>query len=288
MPVVLLVSLVVIITAVTINTRLRLRLDIARGIQAHSRSRLLARSTLNEVIFNLMTGIYTSTGVRFSNQNGVQTVWNLYNEPISPAPEIEIRLQDCAGLLSPLFPSAALERLAASRAKAGSLVPHLRELLQDWQDSDDLKHLQGAEAFDYRMAGYPYTPRNFFLQTLDEIELLKGFPPDLYPRLRPDLVYWPARHINCMTMSPELLEAWFGNRELAARLVSLRRSGRLTPTMFSALTGISSDFRISFAPSSRIRVTIRTVVQKAVDKLTVVIVKKDSNKRPFLLTSWQE
>ena len=70
-------------------------------------------------------------------------------------------------LLRALFESAG-----ASNEDARRWVAELR----DWQDADDERRIDGAEARDYRSEGLPYGPRNGKLKSVPELSLLAGMP----------------------------------------------------------------------------------------------------------------
>ena len=74
-----------------------------------------------------------------------------------------------------------IESLDISYDEAASLV----DVILDWRDGDIFKRPNGAEENDYRDAGLSYGPRNRPFQTLEEMQLLLGFPPGLYARLEP-------------------------------------------------------------------------------------------------------
>lgn len=54
-------------------------------------------------------------------------------------------------------------------------VDELLDAWQDWTDSDNLKRLNGAEKAYYNQQEPPYSPRNSALQSVNELNLIKGF-----------------------------------------------------------------------------------------------------------------
>jgi general secretion pathway protein K len=102
-------------------------------------------------------------------------------------------------LLLGLFRSVGL---GASQADA------LRDALLDWRDEDDLRHLHGAEAPDYRSAGYSYGPRNGVFHAIDELQLILGMTASLYKKLEPALtVHAMRRGIDPATAPVAVLRA---------------------------------------------------------------------------------
>lgn len=86
-----------------------------------------------------------------------------------------VTLQDGRGLLNPnttdaLRLSALLTYCGAEASQVSSLV----DALQDYIDEDDLKRLNGAEAFEYRQTALP-RPRNARLMSTDELWRVLGW-----------------------------------------------------------------------------------------------------------------
>lgn len=75
----------------------------------------------------------------------------------------------------------AVVRAGLSREEASAVI----DAILDWRDRDDLRRLNGAEADDYKDAGYSYGPRNKPFQTLEELQLVKGVTAALYQALEP-------------------------------------------------------------------------------------------------------
>lgn len=69
----------------------------------------------------------------------------------------------------------------AMTAEALLLLPYMTEdvadAILDWIDSDEDANLLGAEAGQYAMLPFPYEPRNSYIRTLAELELILGVDP---------------------------------------------------------------------------------------------------------------
>ncbi|MFT4247767.1 MAG: type II secretion system protein GspK [Pseudomonas sp.] len=64
----------------------------------------------------------------------------------------------------------------------------------DWRDADDLSQpAGGAEDHDYAAAGLPYGAKDAPFESLGELRLVLGMPPELYRRLLPNLTLFSAR-----------------------------------------------------------------------------------------------
>ena len=86
-----------------------------------------------------------------------------------------VSLQDTRGLIN--LNARAQERLSRLLVMCGAAesdVPSLVDALSDYTDADNLKRLNGAEAFDYRSADLP-EPRNAKLLSRNEVWRVKGW-----------------------------------------------------------------------------------------------------------------
>lgn len=123
--------------------------------------------------------------------------------------QLGLRVTDAARLVdintaSPERLRDLLRELQLDSAEANALLA----VLADWIDADDQPRLQGAEAVAYRAAGLSHGPRNAPLESLAELPLLLGFPPELYPRLLPFLTVHGAlagavQVIDVMVQAPD-------------------------------------------------------------------------------------
>ncbi len=102
--------------------------------------------------------------------------------------QLGLRIMDATRLLDiNTAPAERLRDLLRELQLDGAEANALQAVLADWIDADDRPRPQGAEAAAYRAAGLSYGPRDAPLESLAELPLLLGFPPDLYPRLLPFL-----------------------------------------------------------------------------------------------------
>jgi general secretion pathway protein K len=119
-----------------------------------------------------------------------------------------------AALLAAFFGS-----LGVDPGKARSLA----DAIADFRDTDDLKHVQGAEEADYRAAGLPWRPKNAPFEAVEELQQVLGMTPAIYDRVAPHLtIYSVGAPIN-PTVAGERLTA------------VLRQSGVKYPIVFPRL-----------------------------------------------------
>ena len=95
-----------------------------------------------------------------------------------PVPDtVNVRIYNHAGKINIRTLSNRHLR-ALMEQRIGNDIERLDALMDtwiDWNDSDDLKHVNGAEADYYEKLPSPYEPRNARIETVEEILLVKGF-----------------------------------------------------------------------------------------------------------------
>lgn len=90
---------------------------------------------------------------------------------------VRVRLQDVRGLVD--LSNGGTPRVMRLLAQCGAperSIDALSDALGDYVDADQLKRLNGAEAFDYRMTTDLPEPRNAKLLSREEVWRVKGWP----------------------------------------------------------------------------------------------------------------
>lgn len=283
------ISLILNLIGMTILYLTKSRLEAMSSLADLNEARLKKYSMSNFVIFNILTSRHEPLGITFGEQGNVSH-WNLYGEDIHPDDYTTVRITDCSALVSPLLQPRILARVLESLGEwSKGDIAHFVDELADWQDPDDLKRLNGAESFQYVAVGFPYTPRNGPIQTLDEIFLLKDFKRESFNILLSNLTYWTPGPLNPLLMSEQLLEAFLGNKKLAREIVRLRERSELTRSAFLELTGIPEESEsLSFTPSGCFKVEIIVELERAKDRVEFVIERKESDIAPMRVLEWRE
>jgi len=284
---VLLISMIIMVISGSLVYSVRQRVKLAGEMKARNRAYMKTRSAMSQVMYDVLTSTFTPTGLTIHDQNGTLKEMNLYGDPIAISKGVEARLRDVSGMISPLFHPNYIRMLAEYVSKDSKVSNSFVDTLLDWQDADDLKHLNGAESYEYRSAGYQYIPRNYYIQVPEEIMLLKGFDRHIFDKMKNDLAYWGTGTINFLTMSERLLRAILRDDSLVDRLIQMRKQGVLTGKIFRDVTGIPSSERYVFAPSGWIKIKVTAKVGKTVDTIQAVIVKRETRQRPFMVTQWR-
>lgn len=145
-------------------------------------------------------------------------------------------------------------------------VDELVDTVLDWMDPGLDARPRGAEADYYRGLDPPYVPRDGLLRGFDELDLVKGYTPDVMARLEPHVTaIWTgqdtghaagaARHdkININTASVELLTALHPEmtQELAGRIAEDRKDTPFTSVTAATLDkviGLGTDITQQIAP----------------------------------------
>lgn len=286
---VLVISMVISVITMSMIFSVREKITLAQELVNRNQACLKATSAFNQTLYNILTATFTSTGLEIRKADGkISANWNLYGEPLKIAPGVTVCLRDTAGMITLPFSSGFLRTLMRNRGHSSQEVNAFIDAFADWQDSDNLKKLNGAEAFIYRANGYSYTPRNFYIQIPEELKLLKGVDQELFSAVKKEFVYWGGTEINYLTMSEELLKACLQDEQLTERIIKLRKEGQLTAHLFQGITGVKpSDFG-SFRPSRWIKIDLEAREGKAVDKISALIAVKQLRDRPFILAEWRK
>lgn len=286
-PVVLVISMIIIAIATSITYTVRQKIGMAEGINNRSKAYTKSYSALNTVLYNISTATFNHYALDIHEPNGDILKWNLFGNPIEIEKGVTAKLRDVSGMISPLFDNGLLSLALTRFYKKPENIQQFIDMLADWQDADDFKRLNGAEAYDYKMAKLPYAPRNFYIQTMDELNLLKGFDPEILNILKDDLTYWRPGHINCMTMSKEMLQALLPDANMVKNIVDSRDQWTLTYSIFKQITGIQESEQVLLFPFGWIRIEINAAEGNAVDHIAAVVVKSQRLSAPFWIAEWK-
>jgi general secretion pathway protein K len=163
-------------------------------------------------------------------------------------------------LLRRLFTSAGIRDDAASA---------LVDAIGDWRDADDLKRLNGAEADDYRSAGYPYGPRNAAFESVDELGQVLGMNDALLERVRPALtIFFRRSQFDPATAPRAALEALNASDASKAAEVASVLSGSIgasssagTTVMLPQLAGRAFTIRARAATQRGVEAKLAATVR---------------------------
>lgn len=257
---VLLISSIISILALYFTLTARQQLAVASLASDRVNAVLQLKSAESKVLFELLTKESTE-----SDLYPLPKGYNFYANPIEVDEYTTVEIQDVAGLLSIQFPDSMLLKRTLIRLGSTEETANIySDSLADWQDSDDLKRLNGAEKGDYLLG-----PRNAEITLKSEGALVNGMTPELWHVLSPLLTVPRASYFNPMMAPAPILTAFLDSD--AHDILQLRREGRLTRSEFSQLTGVYDQEGIILSKSNIFRLKIKVNYGSAsLEKTTTV------------------
>jgi general secretion pathway protein K len=238
-------------------------------------SRLLAQSAVNRAILELMV----SDPAQRWNSNG-----QVY--PIeTDQGRVKLSIRNSSGLLDlNRAPREQLVKLFALIAEDELDREALADRLKDWRDSDDLRHLNGAEDADYRSAGYPYTTAGRDLVSIDELAYVLGFDAAKVERLRPYVTLYSDRDNVDTRYAPEKLLSLLKGEQQSGELLA-----SVTDYIDSDLADLEMDETAGQTSASVYRIWVEAVsAQGARTQLLVDIDLRSQNDTPYSIHSWHD
>lgn len=199
--------------------------------------------------------------------------------------DVWVEITPSGGLVDVNVASEAV--LQALFQRAGGLSPGeatiLASRIRDFLDPDDVPGgVGGAEAAQYRSAGWPAMPRNAALDDLAELKSVLGMTSDLYEIIFPYLGINGQQRIEIDAAPPALIDAFTGQRGLGSRL-------RESPQEMRAgllLSGVAADLFIPTRSSGGRTVRLRAFVQAQEGRWWQRGAWVDLAERPDTLTPW--
>lgn len=180
---------------------------------------------------------------------------------------------------------SVLVSLFHSQGAALDKAQTLSDRTLDWRGSPngDLHRLHGATDGDYAAAGLPYRPRHTAFQSVDELRLVLGMPPDLFDRVRPALtVYTKKPMIDPNIATREALLALYGgNSEQVENVMQSRATG-----IAASIGQNVTDPSLALAGRT-FSVAIRTDIDHHHYARDAVIMLTSNQQRPYLTLAWQ-
>jgi len=166
-----------------------------------------------------------------------------------------------------------------SRGEAAALVSRIR----DWIDTDDQPSgIGGAEAAQYRAAGWPSPPRNERLDDGSDLMAVMGMTPALYEKIQPFLGVLGRSRVDIGAAPPELIDALTGQPGLGQQLQALAPEQR-----DAALSQYTASGLFEYQPNAADN-AVRVVASVAGSdgRRWHRPVWIDRNERPDTLTPW--
>ncbi|NOH84551.1 general secretion pathway protein GspK [Vibrio sp. 03-59-1] len=224
---VLLISAIITVLALYLTLTAQQQISVAQLAADKATAELHLRSTESEVLFNLLTREESTDNQELALPDG----YNFYNTPFKVGKYAKVSLQDVSGLIDIHYPDETLlSNTIKNLGFDGNQAAIVVDSLLDWQDSDSLSRLNGAERGDYELG-----PRNRLISSYSELKLVKGFTSELWDKLTPLLSSVRTKYFNPMVSPEPILKAYL-NRDVSD-ILELRAANKLTRSEFSQLTG---------------------------------------------------
>lgn len=242
---VLLISAVISVLALYFTLTARQQVHIAQLANDKTLALLHLKSAQTQVLMNLLTRDASA-----NSDNALPAQYNFFGKPFKQDEFVTVQIQDISGLLHVQYPNEdvlrrVLSKLGVDRERA----EHIKDSLRDWQDSDDLRRLNGAE-----QEAYTQGPRNRPISIIKEIELVSGMDANLAAQLSPLLRNERASYFNPF-LAPDILLQAFLNSD-AQDIIAQRNSGQLTSASFSQLTGVYEKEGLVYTKSGHYRIKL--------------------------------
>ena len=199
--------------------------------------------------------------------------------------DVWVEITPSGGLVDVNVASEAL--LQALFQRAGGLssgeAAILASRVKDYIDPDDTPSgVGGAEAAQYRAAGWPSMPRNSALEDLSDLKSVLGMTAGLYEIIAPHLGINGQQRIEIDSAPPALIDALTGQQGLGARI------HKSPPEMRAGvlLSGAAAEFFTPARSSGGQTVRVRAFTQAESDRWWQREVWIDPSERPDALTPW--
>jgi general secretion pathway protein K len=156
----------------------RVEAQIARNLVSSAEAEAAADGAVYHAIFRLSDG----------SDQGWQADGTTRQVAIGPF-QVEVQIEDEAGKVNPNGSSPELLRaLLVAVGATGEQAQALTQAIVDWRGGGGISlEQQAAVIQQYQAAGLKYQPSFAPFETVDDMRLVLGMPPDLAARLRPHL-----------------------------------------------------------------------------------------------------
>ncbi len=216
----------------------------AKISEEHTAALLGISDTKAELLFRMATAPNGVYGLG-DNNNAVRLDGQLYFTHGS-----YLELQDMRGLINATqFPNQQLMDLLRLMGIDSLTISRLMDTLQDYQDEDNLRRLNGAEAADYLAVGLP-PPPNRPLRSIEELQGILGWRDlnsELLTRLMESMSLGKEVQINLNTAPYDVLRTIEGMDEPKTRRLMAQREIEplLSINAVAAITGKDADWVMS-------------------------------------------
>ncbi len=188
--------------------------------------------------------------------------------------------------------SATLRKILKYAGLENKDISIATDSYEDWIDSDDLKHLNGAEKYYYQFEkGYKYSPRNNVnLQDVGELKLIRGFK-NIYDNIKNHLVLTYKGGINVYTADAQTLAIALGiSVDEAKQIIKIREKEKKFGELSQPVEETFQDYEgiLSTFPSFMLEINIETTKNEAKEKVYCIIDFRPDENTPFRTIKYQQ
>ena len=289
-----LLAAVILALGLSFNWLVKEHIRSSESLRDKAEAIIKTRSAYDTFIYLMLTGQMTENKILVA-QSGITNLKSipLDGSEVMISDGVFIRVQDSNGRLSLTTQTPdALQRLVSNETDPARAAIFMDSFL-DWIDRDDLARVNGAEALYYRSQGFPYTQRNYDLQYMEELALLRGVDAELYKRVSPSLTILPNTGFNPNTAGDSVLKAFLSIDETKMAKIKSYVAKKTIKTMpeLVALTGKMLYLEKPegwFMPSSYLDIIVRAGSPRSLCKISTGLTIESGIFYPYFIQYWQE
>jgi len=252
------------------------RITIAKEFMQAERNLI---TDLNHFIFTTQTSPYAfmgdSTNIAFSKKTLPKGI-NLQNTPFTYR-KSQFSIQDMGGLISinPLDRALFIRYLTQLNWPDDQVYRFL-DVLADWQDADGFQRVNGAEAYQYSVYGYPL---NQLVQSVKDLGLFANVDPLLLGHLASDqnLILYSAGRKTLDYAPDQLLPVYHSDFD-ANNLQRVRDKSRQS----------DENLLINNYSSGNWIIKVNTSYRQGKSSKVLHLLRRFGERRPFVISHWQE
>jgi len=254
----------------------------ARGIRQQTQRTGLDLERLRAE--SLLDAALELTAQRMVVEKASQAQYRIQRLPMGPT-QVWVESTPSGGLVDVNVASEPL--LLALFQRVGALSPGeaaiLASRVRDFIDPDDNPGgVGGAEAAQYRAAGWPSLPRNGAVDDLSELRSVLGMTSELYDIIAPHLGINGQQRIEIDSAPPALIDVLTGQQGLGARIHNSPPESRAGELLTGPAAEFFSPARSGGGQTMRLKAFVQTEGERWWQREAWV----DLSERPGGLTPW--
>lgn len=256
------ISLILMIIATSILFQLKNLISNSEDFENLSKARINVESAYTEVAFYLSGGKKKTYYMEIVNPDGSIKKWNLYGNDIKLNDRVKVQIYDIAGMIPLYYDTGILRNICREFFEDGR-GDFFVDSLMDWQDSDSLKRLNGAEKWDYKASNKKYEPRNGKIQLIEEAKLVLNYDKVFSSFMMNNFILSGSGYLNPLTFSNGILKKIIKDDSRFEDIVTARDNFSLTQLDIDDIKkNLSSGF-LSLSPSNSFFIRIESNVGKS-------------------------